>query len=226
MTTATRYSPTAAEIAEYARAVAATLPGVWTMPDGQETHWGAHITRADGLRLFLAFQTYGAKLGRVEITASTTTAHPGPGHMDRIARLTPNPAPTFAALGDKGQTPAACAAAIARRVLTDEMEAKLTAARETAQDLANACARFRRDCETLAEPWGDLIQITPDHNEPHNKARVRIETPGLSLTGYAYRDVDQLARVYLERGGHIDRAALLHMLAAFSAYHKAAKARA
>lgn len=222
MTTATQYSPTADEIATYARAVAAALPGDWTMPEDQETHWAARIVRADDLRLFLGFQTYGAKLGRVEVTASTMTDHPGT-HRDKAVTLTPTPAPTFAALGPKGQSPEACAAAIARRVLTDEMEAKLTAARANARDLADACARFTADCAALAAPWGDLIRIDPDHHEPHNKARIRIEAPGLSLTGYAYRDADQITRVYLERGGHIDRDALLHLLAAFARYTGPAK---
>lgn len=218
----TLYRPTAEEIAAYTRAVAAALPGAWTMPEDQETHWAARLVRADGLKLFLGFQTYGAKLGRVEVTAATLTDHPGT-HRDKAVTLTPSPAPTFAALGPKGQSPEACAAAIARRVLTAALETRLTTARATARDLANACARFKADCAALAAPWGDLIRIEPDHHEPHNKARIRIEAPGLSLTGYAYRDVDQITKVYLERGGHIDRDALLHLLAAFAHYTGPAK---
>ena len=212
----TSYDVTETEVATFSRAIAAALPGEWTLPPDQSHFRAATILRADGLRLFLSYETYGAKVGRLSISASIDTAHPSPGR--RIARLVPTggaTAPTFAALGPNGNRAEACAAAIARRVLTADLDAAALAAQSAARALAVDCANWEADCAALTAQFSAVLRVLPDQNDPENRARVMIRAPGLDLIGYAYRDGGTLAKVYIEKGGSIDRAALLQLCAAF-----------
>jgi hypothetical protein len=205
-------APTAAEIAAYAARVASALPGFTFDPD-QETNWAARISRADGLYLLLAFETYGAKVGRVEVSARMADRDAS------NARIAPDLSggeswPTFAALGPNGQEPEDCAKAIARRVLIPELEQRFTAARLKASRARDRADRFRTFCRETAARYSDRLTMTPDAQG--QRAEIRIRLPGIDLQAYCTAPGDGSTHpgpIYMNgMGGTIQWDALHRML--------------